>query len=221
MIATLQGWQDELKALHRRLAPRFHRAEPRQRALGYLRGLLSSVRRKNGWQLAEEMDEARPDGVQRLLNAASWDAARDDLRSYVEHLTSEEAVLIVDETGFLKKGTQSVGVKRQYSGTAGRIENCQIGVFLCYASSRGAAFIDRALTHRVGRRCRAAKRSRRARGGSFCDEAGAGPADAQARLRGGGALPVDCRRHRLRLRSQTPDVLGRAASILRVGSALQ
>lgn len=148
MITTVQNWQGELTALHERIGGRFRRAEPRRRALGYLRGLLSEARRKNGWQLAEEIGEARPDGVQRLLNAASWDAdaVRDDLRSYVVgHFGSEEAVLIVDETGFVKKGTKSVGVKRQYSGTAGRIENCQIGVFLCYASSRGTAFIDRAL----------------------------------------------------------------------------
>jgi len=148
MIATIQDWQDELETLHQCLAPRFRRAEPRRRAFGYLKGLLSDARRKNGWQLAEQIGEARPDGVQRLLNAASWDAdqVRNDLRSYaVEHLGDEGAVLIVDETGFVKKGTKSVGVKRQYSGTAGRIENCQVGVFLCYASSRGAAFIDRML----------------------------------------------------------------------------
>ena len=148
MIKQIAGWDRELRRLHRRIAPRFLRSEPRGRVLGYLKGLLSSARRKNGWQLAEEIGEARPDGVQRLLSAATWDAdaVRDDLRSYVVgHFGSEEAVLIVDETGFVKKGTKSVGVKRQYSGTAGRIENCQIGVFLCYASSRGAAFIDRAL----------------------------------------------------------------------------
>ncbi|GIV61582.1 MAG: transposase [Rhodothermaceae bacterium] len=148
MIETVEHWQDQLQHLHQRIAPRFRRAEPRRRALGYLRGLLSCCERKNGWQLAERLGEATPDGVQRLLNAADWDAdaVRDDLRNYVvEHLGHEEAVLIVDETGFLKKGTRSVGVKRQYSGTAGRIENCQIGVFLCYASLHGVAFLDRAL----------------------------------------------------------------------------
>jgi SRSO17 transposase len=135
--------------LHKRIAPRFCRAEPRARALRYLRGLLSSVQRKNGWQLAEHLGERSPDGVQRLLNAAHWDAeaaVRDELRAYVvERLGDGQAVLVIDETGFLKKGTRSVGVKRQYSGTAGRIENCQVGVFLCYASAHGAAFIDRAL----------------------------------------------------------------------------
>jgi SRSO17 transposase len=110
--------------------------------------LLSPCERKNGWQLAELLGEATPDGVQRLLNAADWDAeaVRDDLRaSIITHLGDAEAVLIVDETGFVKKGTYSVGVKRQYSGTAGRVENCQIGVFLGYASASGAAFLDRAL----------------------------------------------------------------------------
>ncbi len=148
MRDIVRHWDTSLRVLHGRIAPRFRRAEPRQRALGYLRGLLSPVARKNGWQLAEHLGERTPDGVQRLLNAADWDAAavRDDLRVYVmEHLADPHAVLVVDETGFLKKGTHSVGVKRQYSGTAGRIENCQVGVFLGYASQHGAAFLDRAL----------------------------------------------------------------------------
>jgi len=109
---------------------------------------LDRVERKNGWQLAEHLGEAGPQGVQRLLNGAEWDAdaVRDDLRAYVvEHLGAPDGVLIVDETGFLKKGTKSVGVQRQYSGTAGRIENCQIGVFVAYASDAGQAFVDRAL----------------------------------------------------------------------------
>lgn len=148
MVETIQQWTGELQQLHSRIAPRFRRAEPRRRALGYLKGLLATVERKNGWHLAELIGESTPDGVQRLLNAADWDAdaVRDDLRQYVvEHLGSEDAILIVDETGFLKKGRHSAGVKRQYSGTAGRIENCQIGVFLCYASEKGSAFIDREL----------------------------------------------------------------------------
>src|SRR5512143_4173766 len=148
MRDIVRHWDTSLRVLHGRVAPRFRRAEPRRRALGYLRGLLSPVARKNGWQLAEHLGERTPDGVQRLLNAADWDAdaVRDDLRAYVvEQLGDAEAVLVVDETGFVKKGRQSVGVQRQYSGTAGRIENCQGGVFLCYASRHGAAFIDRAL----------------------------------------------------------------------------
>jgi SRSO17 transposase len=141
-------WAAGLDAVHARVAPRFARAEPRRRALAYLRGLLSPVERKNGWQLAEQAGEATPDGMQHLLARADWDAdqVRDDLRVYVvEHLGDEQAVLVVDETGFLKKGTKSVGVQRQYSGTAGRIENCQIGVFLAYASRKGRTFLDREL----------------------------------------------------------------------------
>jgi SRSO17 transposase len=137
-----------LDALHVRIAGRFARAEPRRRALAYLRGLLGNVGRKNGWQLAEHAGERTPDGMQRLLATADWDPdrVRDDLRAYVvEHLGDVGAVLVVDETGFLKKGTTSVGVQRQYSGTAGKVDNCQLGVFLAYASGRGRAFIDREL----------------------------------------------------------------------------
>jgi SRSO17 transposase len=146
--ATLAGWRAGLDTVHARIAGRFKRAEVRARARRYLEGLLDRVERKNGWQLAEQMGESSPDGVQRLLNAAHWDAdaVRDDLRAYVvEHLGTPHGVLVIDETGFLKKGTKSVGVKRQYSGTAGRIENAQVGVFLAYASERGRAFLDREL----------------------------------------------------------------------------
>jgi SRSO17 transposase len=121
----------ELEALCERIAPRFGRIEVRRRAGGFLQGLLSAAERKNGWQLAEQAGDHTPDGMQRLLNHARWDAdqVRDDLRDYVvEHLGDPGGVLVVDETGFLKKGTKSAGVKRQYSGTAGRIENCQVGV---------------------------------------------------------------------------------------------
>src|SRR5207249_3247243 len=146
--AAVHTWADDLAALHARIAPRFPRLELRRRALAYLRGLLSPLERKNGWQLAEELDEATPDGVQRLLAAAAWDAAgvRDDLRAYVvEQLGDPAAVLVVDETGFVKKGSHSAGVQRQYSGTAGRVENCQIGVFLVYATPRGQTYLDREL----------------------------------------------------------------------------
>jgi SRSO17 transposase len=147
-VAEVAGWAADLEALHGRVAPRFRRPEPRRRALAYLRGLLAPVERKNGWQLAEAAGERTPDGMQRLLGDAGWDAdaVRDDLRAYVvEHLGHPRAVLVVDETGFLKKGTKSVGVQRQYSGTAGRLENCQIGVFLAYAGPEGRAFLDREL----------------------------------------------------------------------------
>jgi SRSO17 transposase len=144
----LEDWRSPLDALHARIAGRFRRVEARERAKRYLLGLLDRVERKNGWQLAEQLGERGPQGVQRLLNAAIWDeeAVRDDLRAYVvEHLGAPDGVLIVDETGFLKKGTKSVGVQRQYSGTAGRRENCQIGVFLGYASPTGRALVDREL----------------------------------------------------------------------------
>jgi SRSO17 transposase len=113
-----------------------------------VKGLLGPLERKNGWQLAEFAGDTTPDGMQRLLATYAWDAdaVRDDLQAYVvEHLGDPAGVLVVDETGFLKKGTKSVGVKRQYSGTAGRIENSQVGVFLAYASPQGRAFVDREL----------------------------------------------------------------------------
>lgn len=144
----MQGWTDELRDLHARLAPYFRRAEPRRRVLSYVQGLLSPVERKNGWQLAEQAGEVTPDGMQRLLNGSHWDAegVRDELRCYaLEQLGSDEAVLVVDETSFIKKGEHSVGVKRQYCGTVGRIENCQVGVFLAYSTALGTAFIDREL----------------------------------------------------------------------------
>jgi SRSO17 transposase len=146
--AVLETGQAEFEALFTRIAPRFYRQEARERAKHYLGGLLAPVARRNAWQLAEHLGELNPDGVQRLFNAVRWDAdpVRDDLREYViEHLGDAQAVLVVDETGFLKKGTKSVGVQRQYSGTAGRIENCQIGVFLAYASPQGRTFLDREL----------------------------------------------------------------------------
>ena len=127
------GWAEELEQVAGRIAPRFGRVEPRRRAMAYLRGLLAPVERKNGWQLAEAGGDRTPDGVQDFLSRMRWDAeaVRDDLRTYlVEHLGDPNAVLILDETGFVKKGRHSVGVQRQYSGTAGRIENGQIGVFL-------------------------------------------------------------------------------------------
>lgn len=144
----VEAWAGELKVLGSRIGRRFERAEPRQRAIAYLKGLMSEVQRKNGWQLAEQAGEVTPDGMQRLLSTAVWDVdgVRDDLREYVlETLGHAQGVLVLEESGFLKKDTHSVGVKRQYSGTAGRVENCQIGVFLGYASEKGQALIDRAL----------------------------------------------------------------------------
>jgi len=144
----VQGWAAELDAVRQRLAGRFLRSEPRQRVLAYLQGLLSSVERKNGWQLAEHAGDDPPHAFQHLLGRAAWDAdaVRDDLRAYgVEHLADSDDVLIVDETGFLKKGTKSAGVQRQYSGTAGRIEDCQVGVFLALAGRQGHVLLGREL----------------------------------------------------------------------------
>jgi SRSO17 transposase len=139
---------EALDEVQKRIGPRFRRAEVRRRVRRFLEGLLAPVEGKNGWQLAEAMGECGPHGVQRLLSEADWDqeAVRDELRSYVlAHLGEEAGILVVDETGFLKKGKQSAGVAPQYSGTAGGRANCQIGVFLLYASAQGAAFIDREL----------------------------------------------------------------------------
>jgi SRSO17 transposase len=116
--------------------------------MAYLRGLLSSVERKNSWQLAEVSRDATPYGFQYLLGRADWeaDAVRDELRHYlVPHLGSLDAVLVIDEAGFPKKGRHSAGVARQYSGTLGKIDNCQVGVFLGYASQLGHTLLDREL----------------------------------------------------------------------------
>src|SRR3954454_22788963 len=147
-VNEAEGWARGLHELADRLAPRFKRVEARRRASAYLRGLLAPVGRKNGWQLAEAAGYRTPDGMQHFLGRMRWDAdaVRDDLRAYVvAHLGDAEGVLVLDETGFVKKGTKSAGVQRQYSGTVGRVENCQVGVFLGYASRHGRALIDHAL----------------------------------------------------------------------------
>jgi SRSO17 transposase len=147
-VTQARNWAGELQTLAESIGHHFPRSESRQRALVYLKGLLSPIERKNSWQLAEQAGDPAPYGVQHLLGRAQWsaDAVRDDLQSYVNyHLADSDGVLILDETGFIKKGSKSAGVARQYSGTAGRIENCQIGVFLVYASSKGRTFLDREL----------------------------------------------------------------------------
>ena len=144
----LAAWIAGLDDLFALVAGRFFRVEPRLRARAYVRGLLAPLAARNGWTLAEAAGDATPDGMQRLLNRAAWDddGVRDDVRAYVaRHLGSADGVLVVDETGFLKKGGRSAGVQRQYSGTAGRVENCQLGVFCAYATSKGRALIDREL----------------------------------------------------------------------------
>jgi SRSO17 transposase len=146
--STIEGGLGYLADITRRLAPYFARSESRQRVMAYLRGLLSEAERKNSWQVAEVCGEPTPYGFQYLLSRADWDAdaVRDELRIYVmQHLEDPNGVLVLDETGFLKKGEHSAGVARQYSGTAGKVENCQIGVFLSYASSLGHVLLDREL----------------------------------------------------------------------------
>uniref|UniRef100_UPI0038B6381B IS701 family transposase n=1 Tax=Streptomyces chiangmaiensis TaxID=766497 RepID=UPI0038B6381B len=158
-------WERELNDLFLSISHRFGRADLRRRMRDYVRGLLAPVGRKNGWQLAEFAGHRTPDGLQRLLNGAIWDAddVRDDLQSYVaKHLGDDDGVLVIDDTGFIKKGATSAGVQRQYSGTAGRTENCQIGVFAAYATARGRALVDRELYLPKSwtdcrQRCRAAK----------------------------------------------------------------
>ena len=128
--------------------PYFARPEPHQRALRYLQGILSDVARKNGWQLAEQAGEKRPDGMQRLLTNAVWDenGVRDELRKYVlEHLGAPHAIVAIDETSFPKRGDKSAGVARQYCGSTKRVENCQVGVFLSYISHLGHTLLDREL----------------------------------------------------------------------------
>ncbi|MFJ6987637.1 MULTISPECIES: IS701 family transposase [unclassified Streptomyces] len=147
-VDDVRGWTAGLEVLQDRIGQHFRRSEPRRRAGEYLRGLLAPLERKNGWTLAEQAGERCPDGMQRLLNQAGWDAdaVRDAVRSFVlEHLAADDGVLIVDETGFVKKGVRSAGVQRQYTETSGKIDKCQLGVFLAYASAAGRALIDREL----------------------------------------------------------------------------
>ncbi|MFF5638163.1 IS701 family transposase [Streptomyces sp. NPDC012825] len=166
MVGMLDGvaWAAELESVFARVAGRFPRADLRWRMRDYLRGLLAPVARKNGWQLAEYAGHRTPDGFQRLLNSSVWDAdaVRDDVRDYVAERLGPGGVLIIDDTGFIKKGSTSAGVGRQYTGTSGKIDNCQIGVFAAYATSRGRALVDRELYLPKAwtsdrERCRAAK----------------------------------------------------------------
>lgn len=148
VVADVREWAEGLQEIRELIAPRFARSEPRANAVDYVQGLLSQAERKNSWTLSERAGQPTPDRMQRLLSTSDWDpdGLRDDLHSYVaRHLGDAEGILVVDETGFLKKGTRSAGTARQYSGTAGRIENCQIGVFLTYTAPAGRTFLDREL----------------------------------------------------------------------------
>src|SRR6266516_3794203 len=159
-LGEISRWHEHLRQLHARLRPHFARPEAHQHALRYLQAVLSDIPRKNGWQIAEQARQARPYGIQRLLSAAVWDqdAVRDDLRALVtaslsaplpcQQEPADEApfpVLVLDESGFPKRGRHSAGVGPQYCGRTGRVENCQVGVFLSYVTARGHALIDRAL----------------------------------------------------------------------------
>ena len=146
--SEIDQYTAEFETFQARFAHFFVRSEPRETVRQYLRGLLAPVPRKNCWQMAEALGNKDPQAMQRLLFGAQWDAdaVRDALQMFViERFGAGDGIGIVDETGFLKKGTKSVGVKRQYSGTAGKIENCQIGVFLTYCTGRGYTFLDRRL----------------------------------------------------------------------------
>ena len=148
VYVDVEVWRDELDGLLRRIGPRFGRSEPRDRVRRYVSGLVAGLERKNGWTLAEHAGEVSPDGMQRLLRRADWDveAVRDDIRDYVvDRLGHTGAVLVVDDTGFIKKGVKSAGVQRQYTGTSGKTDNCQIGTFLAYVAPAGHALIDRHL----------------------------------------------------------------------------
>ena len=205
---------------------RFRRVEPRRRARAFVLGLLAELPRKNCWTIAEQAGDATPDGMQHLLARARWDAdgVRDDLRGYVtEHLGDPDAVLVVDETGDLKKGTATAGVQRQYTGTAGRIENAQVAVYLTYAAPAGHALIDRALylprswtsdPARVpGRRD---PRWRRVR-----DQAAAGPADDRARGHRRGAVRLGRRGRGLRGQRAAARLAGRQPAPVRAGRVVR
>ena len=148
MADELDRWSSDFEDFQARFAPVFARSEPREAVRRYLRGLVAPVQRKNCWQMAEAVGEQDPQPMQRLLYSARWDedGARDELQRFViERFGDESAIGVVDETGFLKKGSKSVGVKRQYTGTAGKVENCQVGVFLSYFALGGRTFLDRRL----------------------------------------------------------------------------
>lgn len=165
MEEEIAGWPELFLAFHARFAPYFYRAEVRERSRAYLQALLDRVERKNGWQLAEAMGEADPNGAQRLLYAAVWDAdaVRDALQRFVADTFGQpDGILVVDESGVPKKGTKSVGVAKQYCGALGKVENCQVGVYLTYASALGHTFLDRRLFlpeewTKEAARCREAK----------------------------------------------------------------
>jgi len=146
-VLLVSKWTEEWRCVQEWVKPHFARPETRASVESFLQGLLARVERKNSWGLSEETGQATPYAFQHLLNGAHWDedALRDDVLTYARERLGEGGILAVDETGFLKKGDKSAGVARQYTGTAGRIENCQIGVFLAYVTHKGHTLVDREL----------------------------------------------------------------------------
>jgi hypothetical protein len=193
------GWLGLLDELMIRIGPRFGRVEPRRRSRAFVLALLAALPRKNCWTIAEHAGDATPDPMQHFLARARWDAdgVPDDLRSFVTgHLGDPDAVLAVDETGDLKKGTATAGVQRQYTGTAGRIENSQVAVYLGYAAPGGHALIDRGALPAClleGRPCPLPGRWHTRRRG-VRDQAATGPADDLAGYRGRDGVRLGRRR---------------------------
>lgn len=147
-LSEIGKWYQHLQQLHERIVPHFARPEPAHHALLYMQALLSEIPRKNGWQIAEQARQTRPFGIQRLLTGSVWDveAVRDELCAHIlEHLGRCLAIAVLDESSFPKRGKKSAGVKKQYCGTTGRVENCQVGVFLSYVTALGHALLDREL----------------------------------------------------------------------------
>ena len=218
------GWADEVAVVGERIGRHFARSEPRGRAVGSIRGLLSGVDRKNGWQLAEHLGAPTPDGVPHLLARADWDAdaVRDDLVAYVaERLGDPGVVLVVDETGFLKKGSKSCGVARQYTGTAGRVENAQVGVFLASASPKGRApgRPGPVPAEGVDGRPGPVRRGRGAGGRQVRRQAAAGRGGAPPGLAGRGGGRVGGERRGVRERRGVPPVPGAGPAAVRPGRA--
>ena len=208
-------WKGLFEEVCERIGPVFERSETRERVKSYFQGLLSPIKRKNSWQLAEEMGELNPYGVQYLLNRARWDAdkMRDIVLEYVrEKLGDENGVGALDETGFIKKGNKSVGVQRQYSGAAGRIENSQIGVFLSYTSifGRYIARSSNVSSKELDTGSEAMSRGEHSRRGKVCNKAGACDTADKASFRCKNTNKLVCRRQCLWKLKEASSIFRRA-----------